>query len=66
VAVVADDFSSVRPFADRDNTNIVHWTEYESGGHFASMQVPEAVAVDVRTFSAGLRSKAVVPACDVS
>src|SRR6476646_5118731 len=58
VAVFADDFKSMRPFAERDNTNIVHWTEHASGGHFASMEVPEVVAADVRTFFAGLRAKA--------
>jgi pimeloyl-ACP methyl ester carboxylesterase len=58
VAVFADDFKSMRPFAERDNTNIVHWTEHASGGHFASMEVPEVVAADVRTFFAGLRTKA--------
>ena len=47
----------MRPFAERDNTNIVHWTEYDKGGHFASMEVPEVVAADVRTFFAGLRAQ---------
>ena len=55
VAVFADDFKSMRPFAERDNTNIVHWTEYDKGGHFASMEVPDVVAADVRAFFAGLR-----------
>jgi len=57
VAVFADDFKSMRTFAERDNTNIVHWVEYESGGHFASMEVPEVVAADVRSFFAQLRVK---------
>ena len=26
VAVFADDFQTIRPFAERDNTNIVHWS----------------------------------------
>ena len=30
-------------------------TEYDKGGHFASMEVPEVVAADVRDFFAGVR-----------
>ena len=41
VAVFADDFRSIRPFAERDNTDIVSWTEHPRGGHFAAMEVPE-------------------------
>lgn len=50
VAVFADDFRSMRPFAERDNTNIVSWTEHPRGGHFASMEVPEELAAAVREF----------------
>jgi hypothetical protein len=61
VTAFADDFKSMRPFADSDNTNIVHWTEYERGGHFASMEVHEMVAAGVRAFFAGLRMKSAAP-----
>jgi pimeloyl-ACP methyl ester carboxylesterase len=50
VAVFADDFQSIRPFAERDNTNIVHWTEIPRGGHYASIEVPDLLANDLRTF----------------
>ena len=50
VAVFADDFQTIRPFAERDNTNIVHWTEFDRGGHFASLEVPELVVDDLRIF----------------
>ena len=50
VAVFADDFRSMRPFAERDNSNIVHWTEHPSGGHFASIEVPGVLADDLRVF----------------
>jgi pimeloyl-ACP methyl ester carboxylesterase len=30
--------------------NIEHWTEMASGGHFAAMEEPEALAADIRTF----------------
>jgi hypothetical protein len=52
VAVFADDFRSMRPFAERDNTDIVSWTEHPRGGHFASMEVPEELAGAIRAFYA--------------
>lgn len=53
VAVFADDFRSMRPFAERDNTDIVSWTEHPRGGHFASMEVPDELAGAIREFFAG-------------
>lgn len=50
VAVFADDFKTIRPLAERDNTDIVHWSEYERGGHFAALEVPENLAGDLRVF----------------
>ncbi|TCC08626.1 epoxide hydrolase family protein [Kribbella soli] len=50
VAVFADDFKTIRPLADRDNTNIVHWSNFEKGGHFASLERPEEVTADLRKF----------------
>ncbi|ACQ78419.1 Epoxide hydrolase domain protein [Beutenbergia cavernae DSM 12333] len=50
VAIFADDFKSIRTFADRDNDNIVHWVEHPTGGHYASLEVPDAVTEDIRTF----------------
>ncbi|NYE19089.1 epoxide hydrolase family protein [Microbacterium immunditiarum] len=55
VAVFADDFQTIRVFAERDNSNIVHWSRFEEGGHFASLERPELVAGDIRAFFAGLR-----------
>ncbi|HEU4946507.1 MAG TPA: epoxide hydrolase [Kribbella sp.] len=57
VAVFADDFKTIRTFAERDNSNIVHWSEFERGGHFASLELPEVVTDDIRLFFAGLRNK---------
>ncbi|WP_460303896.1 epoxide hydrolase family protein [Actinocorallia aurea] len=56
VAVFADDFQTIRSLAERDNTNIVHWSEFAKAGHFAAMEAPEAVAGDIRAFFAGLRT----------
>ncbi len=55
VAVFAGDFLSIRPFAERDNTNIVHWAEYDHGGHFAAMEAPDVLTEDIRTFFRPLR-----------
>ena len=54
VAVFAHDITrSVRALAER-NLHIVHWSEFESGGHFAAMEVPELFAADVQRFFHGL------------
>ena len=55
VAVFADDFQTIRVFAERDNSNIVHWSTFEKGGHYASLEAPEVLAGDIRAFFAGLR-----------
>jgi hypothetical protein len=52
VAVFAGDFRSMRPFAERDNTQIVSWTEHPAGGHYASMEVPAELAGAIRGFFA--------------
>ena len=55
VAVFADDFQTIRVFAERDNSAIVHWSRFERGGHFAALEVPDVLAGDIRAFFAGLR-----------
>jgi pimeloyl-ACP methyl ester carboxylesterase len=50
VAVFKDDFQTIRAFADRDNANVDHWSEFERGGHFAALEVPEDVVADLRAF----------------
>jgi pimeloyl-ACP methyl ester carboxylesterase len=52
VAVFKDDFQTIRAFAERDNANIVHWSEFPRGGHFAAMEVPEDLVADLRAFFA--------------
>jgi hypothetical protein len=52
VAVFQDDFQTIRPLAERDNTAIDHWSEFERGGHYAALEVPELVVGDLRTFFA--------------
>ena len=50
VAVFADDFQTIRPLAERDNTNIVAWSEFDRGGHYAALEVPELLVGDLRAF----------------
>ncbi len=52
VAVFADDFKTIRAFADRDNDNIVHWSEFAEGGHYAMLEKPQELVADLRTFFA--------------
>ncbi len=52
VAVFADDFQTIRAFAERDNSNIVHWSRFDTGGHYAAMEQPAALVGDLRTFFA--------------
>ncbi|MEO3819526.1 epoxide hydrolase family protein [Plantactinospora sp. B24E8] len=50
VAVFAHDITqSVRPLAER-LYDIRHWSEFDRGGHFAAMEVPDLLAGDVRDF----------------
>jgi microsomal epoxide hydrolase len=39
----------IRRFAELTN-NIVHWTEFDRGGHFAAMEAPDLLVGDVREF----------------
>ena len=44
----------IRRFAELSN-NIVHWTEFDRGGHFAAMEQPDLLVGDVRAFFRQLR-----------
>ncbi len=52
--VVFPNDPSVRRIAERENT-IARWTEFDRGGHFAAMEVPELLIGDLRAFFAQLR-----------
>ncbi|GAB3562896.1 epoxide hydrolase [Amycolatopsis endophytica] len=43
----------VRRLAERDN-NVVHWSEFDRGGHFAAMEEPDLLAADVLEFFGSL------------
>jgi pimeloyl-ACP methyl ester carboxylesterase len=53
VAVFAEDYA-IRRYGERGH-NIVHWTEFDRGGHFAAMEAPDLLVGDVRSFFRGLR-----------
>ncbi len=52
VAVFAAD-TSIRALVDTGN--VTRWTEYDAGGHFPAMEVPDLLVGDVRAFFATLR-----------
>jgi pimeloyl-ACP methyl ester carboxylesterase len=52
-----DNFIPLRHVAEWTN-NIVQWTQYERGGHFAAMEQPELLVGDIRTFFRKLREQA--------
>jgi pimeloyl-ACP methyl ester carboxylesterase len=52
VAVFAEDVA-IRRYAERAN-NIVHWSDFDTGGHFAALETPGLLVQDIRTFFASL------------
>jgi len=48
VAVFAEDIP-IRRYAEQGN-NIVHWSEFDRGGHFAAMEAPDLLVGDIRAF----------------
>ncbi|WP_205245698.1 hypothetical protein [Devosia naphthalenivorans] len=54
VAVFFRDEVAIRRFGEAGNT-IVRWTELESGGHFAAMEVPQVWAAEVAAFFSSLK-----------
>jgi epoxide hydrolase len=54
VAVFAEDVA-IRRYAEQSNT-IVHWSDFETGGHFAALETPDLLVGDIRAFFAALAS----------
>lgn len=52
VAVFAEDIA-IRRYAEQAN-NIVHWSDFDTGGHFAALEAPDLLAQDIRAFFAPL------------
>ena len=54
LASFAYDFRPLRVFAERDHKNIVSWSEFDRGSHWAAHDAPDLLAADIRQFFAGL------------
>jgi pimeloyl-ACP methyl ester carboxylesterase len=50
-----ENFITLRHRAEQTD-NIVQWTEYDRGGHFAAMEVPDLLIADIQTFFRRLRA----------
>ncbi|QQR34632.1 epoxide hydrolase [Devosia oryziradicis] len=55
VASFPNDFRSVRTFVERSFSNIVQWSEMESGGHFATIDATDGLIGDIRSFFSQVR-----------
>ncbi|GGP07201.1 epoxide hydrolase [Nonomuraea glycinis] len=53
VAVFPGD-AGIRRVAEQ-NDNVVHWSEFDRGGHFAAMEAPDLLVTDIRAFFRPLR-----------
>jgi microsomal epoxide hydrolase len=55
VAVFPKDIGlPIRRLAEKTN-NIVQWTEFDRGGHFAAMEQPDVLVKDLRAFARRIR-----------
>lgn len=53
VAAFAHDIP-IRAYAEQNNT-ITHWTDFDTGGHFAALETPDLLVNDMRQFFRALR-----------
>lgn len=54
VAVFTQHDVAIRRLAERDH-HVVHWSEFDRGGHFAAAEAPDLLVGDLREFFRGLR-----------
>jgi pimeloyl-ACP methyl ester carboxylesterase len=52
-----ENFVPLRHIAEQTN-NIVRWTEFDRGGHFAAMEQPDLLVADIREFFREIRPRA--------
>jgi epoxide hydrolase len=50
---------AIRRFAEREH-NVVHWAEYDRGGHFFALEQPELYVADLREFFGALTARSSV------
>jgi pimeloyl-ACP methyl ester carboxylesterase len=55
LASFARDFRPIRKFAERVHKNIVSWSEFDRGSHWAAHDAPDLLVGDLRQFFRGLR-----------
>jgi epoxide hydrolase len=55
LASFAFDFRPIRRFADRDHANIVSWSEFDRGSHWAAHDATDLLIGDLRQFFARFR-----------
>ncbi|MCM3782160.1 epoxide hydrolase [Neobacillus mesonae] len=53
IAVFPND-TSIRRMVERDH-HVVHWSEFDRGGHFAALEAPDLLVEDIRAFFNKLR-----------
>jgi pimeloyl-ACP methyl ester carboxylesterase len=44
-----------RKWVERVYTRIVHWTDFDKGGHFAAMEQPQKLVIEIRSFAKKIR-----------
>ena len=55
LASFAFDFRPIRRFAERDHANIVSWSDFDRGSHWAAHDAPDLLTSDLRSFFQTLR-----------
>jgi hypothetical protein len=55
LASFAYDFKAVRRFAERDHSNIIRWSDYDRGGHWAAHDAPDLLVGDIQAFFRALQ-----------
>jgi epoxide hydrolase len=50
LASFAFDFRPIRKFVERDHENVIHWNNYDRGGHWAAHDAPDLLVGDIREF----------------
>jgi pimeloyl-ACP methyl ester carboxylesterase len=57
VAQFPGDLPSVRAFAEHQHRNIVSWTRFDRGGHYAADDAPDLLVADIRRFFGAVRPR---------
>ncbi len=50
-------FRCSRRWAEQRFRNIVHWREFDKGGHFAALERPDTLVDEIRTCFRALRNR---------